>query len=90
MPEGSPVPGFPAMMLRYVLRRLVYLAAILALLTVLPRAVNVDGAAYWPASPDDAGDSSEAGYWPSWCNGSSGMGTAFLRAHLATGDPAHR
>ncbi|HYT37915.1 MAG TPA: lanthionine synthetase LanC family protein, partial [Acidimicrobiia bacterium] len=61
-----------------------------ALLTVLPRAVNVDGAAYWPASPDDAGDSSEAGYWPSWCNGSSGMGTAFLRAHLATGDPVFR
>ena len=58
-----------------------------ALLTVLPQAVIVDGAAYWPASPDDAGDSSEAGYWPSWCNGSSGMGTAFLRAYLATGEP---
>src|SRR5205807_6661545 len=28
--------------------------------------------------------------WPSWCNGSSGMGTAFLRAHLATGDPTFR
>jgi hypothetical protein len=61
-----------------------------ALLTVLPRAVAADGAAYWPASPDDAGDSSEAGYWPSWCNGSSGMGTAFLRAHLATGEAAFR
>jgi hypothetical protein len=61
-----------------------------ALLTVLPQAVSLDGAAYWPASPDDAGDSSEAGYWPSWCNGSSGMGTAFLRAHLATGDPTFR
>ena len=61
-----------------------------ALLTVLPQAVVVDGAAYWPASPDDAGDSSEAGYWPSWCNGSSGMGTAFLRASLATGEPAFR
>ncbi len=61
-----------------------------ALRTVLPQAVSVDGAAYWPASPDDAGDSSEAGYWPSWCNGSSGMGTAFLRAHLATGDPTFR
>jgi hypothetical protein len=52
--------------------------------------VSIDGAAYWPASPDDAGDSSEAGYWPSWCNGSSGMGTAFLRAHLVTGDPTFR
>jgi lantibiotic modifying enzyme len=61
-----------------------------ALLTVLPQAVSIDGAAYWPASPDDAGDSSEAGYWPSWCNGSTGMGTAFLRAHLATGDPTYR
>jgi hypothetical protein len=61
-----------------------------ALLTVLPHAVVVDGAAYWPASPDDAGDSSEAGYWPSWCNGSSGMGTAFLRGHVATGEPAFR
>jgi len=62
-----------------------------ALLTVLPQAVTVDGAAYWPASPDDAGDASEAGFWPSWCNGSSGMGTAFLRAYVATGQPAfHR
>ena len=61
-----------------------------ALLTVLPQAAVVDGAAYWPASPADAGDSSEAGYWPSWCNGSSGMGTAFLRAHLATGQAAFR
>jgi hypothetical protein len=61
-----------------------------ALLTLLPQAVAVDGAAYWPASPDDAGDSSEAGYWPSWCNGSSGIGTAFLRAHLATGEPGFR
>jgi lantibiotic modifying enzyme len=61
-----------------------------ALVTLLPHTVNVDGAAYWPASPDDAGDSSEAGYWPSWCNGSSGMGTAFLRAHLATGNPGFR
>jgi hypothetical protein len=52
--------------------------------------VVADGAAYWPASPVDAGDASEAGYWPSWCNGSSGMGTAFLRAHLVTGDPAFR
>jgi hypothetical protein len=61
-----------------------------ALLTILPHAVAIDGAAYWPASPDDAGDSSEAGYWPSWCNGSTGIGTAFLRAHLATGEPGFR
>jgi hypothetical protein len=61
-----------------------------ALRTVLPLAVVADGAAYWPASPSDAGDASEAGYWPSGCNGSSGMGTAFLRAHLATGDPGFR
>jgi Lanthionine synthetase C-like protein/Protein kinase domain len=61
-----------------------------ALLTVLPHAVAIDGAAYWPASPDDAGDASEAGYWPSWCNGSTGIGTAFLRAHLATGEPGFR
>jgi lantibiotic modifying enzyme len=64
--------------------------AVEALLTVLPQAMNIDGAAYWPASPGDAGDSSEAGYWPSWCNGSSGMGSAFLRAHLATGEPAFK
>jgi hypothetical protein len=61
-----------------------------ALLTVLPRTVDVDGAAYWPASPDEASETSEAGYWPSWCNGASGFGTAFIRAHLATGDPAFR
>ena len=61
-----------------------------ALLTVLPQALSIDGAAYWPASPESASDSSEAGYWPSWCNGSSGMGTAFLRAHVATGEPAFR
>jgi class IV lanthipeptide synthase len=61
-----------------------------ALITILPHAVAIDGAAYWPASPDDAGDSSEAGYWPSWCNGSTGIGAAFLRAHLATGEPGFR
>ncbi len=61
-----------------------------ALLTLLPQAVAVDGAAYWPASPDDADDSSEAGYWPSWCNGSTGIGTAFLRAHLTTGEAGFR
>ncbi|MEW6473210.1 MAG: class IV lanthionine synthetase LanL [Actinomycetota bacterium] len=61
-----------------------------ALLTVLPHTVNIEGAAYWPASPDHAGDRSEAGYWPSWCNGSSGIGTAFVRAHLATGNPTFR
>lgn len=61
-----------------------------ALLTVLPHTVSIDGAAYWPASPDDADDSSEAGYWPSWCNGSSGIGTAFVRGHLSTGNPTFR
>ncbi|HVW34799.1 MAG TPA: lanthionine synthetase LanC family protein, partial [Acidimicrobiia bacterium] len=61
-----------------------------ALLTVLPRATTVEGAAYWPASPDGAGDASESGYWPSWCNGSSGLGTAFYRAYLFTGDPGFR
>jgi lantibiotic modifying enzyme len=61
-----------------------------ALLTLLPLTVSIDGAAYWPASPDTADDSSEAGYWPSWCNGSSGIGTAFVRGHLSTGNPAFR
>jgi hypothetical protein len=61
-----------------------------ALLTVLPQTVSIDGAAYWPASPDDADDSSEAGYWPSWCNGSSGIGTAFVRGHLSTGNQSFR
>jgi hypothetical protein len=61
-----------------------------ALLTVLPQAVTVEGAAYWPASPATGSEASESGYWPSWCNGSSGMGTAFLRAYLATGDPTFR
>jgi hypothetical protein len=61
-----------------------------ALLTVLPHAVAIDGAAYWPASPEHAGESSEAGYWPSWCNGSTGIGTAFLRAHLYTGETGFR
>ena len=61
-----------------------------ALLTLLPRTVTIDGAAYWPASPDHADDSSEAGYWPSWCNGSSGIGTAFVRGHLSTGTTMFR
>ena len=55
-----------------------------------PCCPSLDAAAYWPASPDAASESSESGYWPSWCNGSSGMGTAFLRAHLATGEPTFR
>ena len=64
--------------------------AIEALVTFLPKAVTVDGAGYWPASPDTESGSSETGYWPSWCNGSSGMGTAFLRAQLLTGEAGFR
>ena len=64
--------------------------AIEALVTFLPKAVAVDGAGYWPASPDTESGSSETGYWPSWCNGSSGMGTAFLRAQLLTGEAGFR
>lgn len=62
-----------------------------AMACLLPQTVLLeDGAAYWPASPESASDLSEAGYWPSWCNGSSGIGAAFLRGHLLTGTPAFR
>jgi lantibiotic modifying enzyme len=37
------------------------------------------GSAWWPAGPDDPT------CWPHWCNGSSGVGTALLRAHVWTG-----
>jgi hypothetical protein len=37
------------------------------------------GSAWWPTGPDDPT------CWPHWCNGSSGVGTALLRAHVWTG-----
>ncbi len=37
------------------------------------------GSAWWPAGPDDPT------CWPHWCNGSSGVGTALVRAYLLTG-----
>ncbi|MGH8975652.1 MAG: lanthionine synthetase LanC family protein, partial [Acidimicrobiia bacterium] len=37
------------------------------------------GSAWWPSGPDDLT------CWPHWCNGSSGVGTALLRAHVWTG-----
>ena len=40
---------------------------------------GADGSAWWPAGPDDPT------CWPHWCNGSSGVGTALLRAHVWTG-----
>ncbi len=55
-----------------------------ALASLLPHAVEVDTAAYWPVGPDNDE------LWPHWCNGSSGIGTAMLRAHLATGEDVFR
>jgi hypothetical protein len=40
---------------------------------------GADGTAWWPAGPDDPA------CWPHWCNGSSGVGTALVRAHAWTG-----
>ncbi len=40
---------------------------------------GADGTAWWPAGPDDPA------CWPHWCNGSSGVGTALVRAHTVTG-----
>ena len=54
------------------------LAAIEAL---LPHAVmTTDGAAFWPVGPDNDE------LWAHWCNGSTGVGTALLRAFAVTGD----
>jgi hypothetical protein len=40
---------------------------------------GTDGTAWWPAGPDDPT------CWSHWCNGSSGVGTALVRAHAHTG-----
>ncbi|MGH9034291.1 MAG: lanthionine synthetase LanC family protein, partial [Acidimicrobiia bacterium] len=40
---------------------------------------GADGTAWWPAGPDDPA------CWPHWCNGSSGVGTALVRAYAMTG-----
>jgi Lanthionine synthetase C-like protein/Protein kinase domain len=61
-------------------------AALEALDALLPFAVAVGGAAFWPAGPGDAAED----YWPHWCNGSSGIGTALVRAFAATGDQRYR
>jgi hypothetical protein len=58
--------------------------ALEALDALLPLTVEVDDAAFWPAGPDD--DS----LWPAWCNGSSGIGTAFARAYAASGRERYR
>ncbi|HEY4026453.1 MAG TPA: lanthionine synthetase LanC family protein, partial [Candidatus Dormibacteraeota bacterium] len=48
--------------------------------------VEIDGdAALWPAQPTTPYPA-----WPLWCHGSSGIGTALLRGHLATGDRRYR
>lgn len=39
-----------------------------------------DGAAYWPVGPDNDE------LWPHWCNGSTGVGTALVRAWAVSGD----
>jgi lantibiotic modifying enzyme len=60
-------------------------AAIEALDGLLELAVtDDDGAAFWPMGPDD--DT----LWAHWCNGSSGVGTAMLRAFQVTGDARYR
>ncbi len=56
-----------------------------ALDALLPLTVEVDGASFWPNGP---GESAEE-FWAHWCNGSSGIGTAFLRAWAVTGDSRH-
>ncbi|MGH9039871.1 MAG: lanthionine synthetase LanC family protein, partial [Acidimicrobiia bacterium] len=44
---------------------------------------GADGSAWWPAGPDDPA------CWPHWCNGSSGVGTALVRAHAWSGQRRH-
>ncbi|MGH9000817.1 MAG: lanthionine synthetase LanC family protein, partial [Acidimicrobiia bacterium] len=52
-----------------------------ALRSLIPVAVlTPDGAAYWPVGPGNDE------LWPHWCNGSSGIGTAMLRAYAVSGD----
>jgi hypothetical protein len=53
---------------------------------LLPFAVDVGGAAYWPSG---AGDDAEE-LWPHWCSGSSGIGTALIRAFAVTGNRRYR
>lgn len=40
--------------------------------------------AYWLSGPD--AEMFPEGYWPHWCNGSSGIGTAMVRAYRVTGE----
>ena len=58
--------------------------ALEALDGLLPLAVDVEDALYWPTGPDDDE------LWPHWCNGSSGVGTALVRAYAVTADARYR
>lgn len=54
-------------------------------LETLLHVAHLEGdAAFWEAGPD------RPGLWPHWCNGSSGVGTALLRAHAVIGDERYR
>jgi hypothetical protein len=57
-----------------------------ALDALLPLAVDVDGASFWPSGPGEKAEE----FWPHWCNGSSGIGTALLRAWAVTGEHRYR
>jgi len=62
-----------------------YLGAAQGALRVLVQAVEMEeDRAFWPHGP------SRPSRWPYWCNGSSGVGTTLLRAHVLTGERRYR
>jgi serine/threonine protein kinase len=62
-----------------------YLAAAEGAVGVLVQAVEMDeDRAFWPHGPG------RPSRWPYWCNGSSGVGTTLLRAHVLTGERRYR
>src|SRR5207244_1977452 len=53
---------------------------------LLPFTIDVRGAAFWPSGAGDAAED----FWPHWCNGSSGIGAALIRAFAVTGERRYR
>jgi lantibiotic modifying enzyme len=56
-----------------------------ALDALLPLAVDVEEAWFWPTGPGEKAEE----FWPHWCDGSAGIGTAFLRGWAVSGESRH-
>ena len=62
-----------------------YLDAARDALSILEETAEMDqGRAYWAHGPG------RPSRWPYWCNGSSGVATTLLRAHVVTGERRYR